>query len=92
MAKSPATFSSSSTCAFSAVSHICSIVIDRDWRESFAGSAHGRIDDPLKQHRVCVEISGSAMLSDIAVRTISPTVMRRRSAPAHSRLAARARP
>ena len=35
-------------------------LFDRDrieiGEEGFAGSAHGRIDDPLKQHRVCVEI------------------------------------
>ena len=35
---------------------------------------------------------GSAVLSDIAVRTISPTVMRRRSRATRSRLAALARP
>ena len=57
MAKSPLTFSASSTCVFSAVSHICSTVIaSRLAVKGFARPAHGRIDYALKEHRVSVEI------------------------------------
>ena len=53
MAKSLLTFSSSSTCVFSAVSHICSTVIaSRLAEKGFARPAYGRINHPLKQHRV----------------------------------------
>ena len=57
MANSPLTFSSSSTCDFSAVSHICSTVIELKIAEKgFARPTYGWIDHPLEQHRVCVEI------------------------------------
>ena len=47
--------------------------------KGFARLAHGRIDHPLEQDRVCAQILRIAVLSDIAVRTISPIVIRRRS-------------
>jgi hypothetical protein len=66
-------------CLFGRLAHL----FDRDrieiGKEGLAGPAYGRIDDPLKQDRVCGQIFRIAVLSDIAMRTISPTVMCRRS-------------
>ena len=47
--------------------------------KGFARLPHGRIDHPLSRIELAPRSSGSAVLSDIAVRTISPTVIRRRS-------------
>jgi hypothetical protein len=57
MAKSPLTFSSSSTWVFSAVSHICSTVIaSRLERKVSPAPPYGWIDHPLEQHRVRAQI------------------------------------
>ena len=74
IANSPLTFSSSSTWAFSAVSHICSTVIESRLARKVSPALRtaGSITRSSK-----IEFeprsSGSAVLNDIAVRTISPT-------------------
>ena len=74
------TFSSSSTWAFSAVSHICSTVIESKLARKVSPALRtaGSITRSSRIE-LARRSSGSAVLSDIAVRTISPTVIRRRS-------------
>ena len=80
IAKSAVAFSSSSTCAFLAVSHICSTVIEsRLSRKVLPALRTAGSITRSSSTEFAPRSSGSAVLSDIAVRTMSPVVMSRRS-------------
>jgi hypothetical protein len=79
MAKSPLTFSSSSTCDLSAASHICSIVIASRLPRRFRlpGVRTDRLH--AQEHRVCAEIFGIGR----AQRHCDPHDLAHRDAPTH---------